>query len=93
MKLLLSFEYSSYLVYIPDGYVYSTRKLQEEFLDWVSDQPECWVNGPGNKAALSYSEEHFLAFVNNVILMESKEKAYLISDKHKHSRAKAVLRF
>lgn len=93
MELLLQFDYSSSVVYIPDGYVYSIEQLQEDFLDWVSDQPECWVNGPGHIAALSYGKEEFLAFVNDVILMESKEKAYFISDAHKHSRARRILRF
>lgn len=93
MQLRLCFEYSSTVIYIPDGYVDSTEQLQEDFLDWVTHQPACWVNGPGHTLALGYGEDEFLTFVNNVVLSDSKEKAYFLSDARKPNKVKAVLNF
>lgn len=77
---MLRFDYHCATLHIPDGYVGMGDDLQKEFLEWVEDQPGCVVKGLNGVLALSYNEVDFLKYTNEVLLKNSKEKAYLLPD-------------
>ncbi len=73
MNIELKFDYDSSVIYIPDGCVFDAKELQQSFLEWMQNQPECII-----KSGYSYNEEDFLRYINNVMLKNSKEKAYFL---------------
>lgn len=78
MKVNLCFDYYSKIIYIPDGYITDLKKMQHSFFEWMDSQPPCLVD-----KGVSYDEDDFLKYVNNEVLMESREKAYVLSDESK----------
>lgn len=78
MNIKLKFDFYTKIIYIPDGYIDNLHKLQLEFLDWVSRQSECLTDSCG----LSYDAEDFLKYVNDVVLENSREKAYFLQNGH-----------
>ena len=92
MNLELRFDYSSQFVFIPDGYIKNADELQMSFLEWVEDQPDCMTQDPGSSLALSYDGTHFVRYVNEVLLKDCGEKAYLLPDV-KHGKVNRVIKF
>ena len=80
MKIRLKFEYTSSLIYIPDGFVLDINLLQMNFLKWVEEQPDCIVLNKTRACGISYSSDDFLRYVNDEILYETNEKAYYINE-------------
>lgn len=78
MNLLLKFDYYSCVIYIPDGYVANLSKLQLDFFEWLYDRPECIKKNHRGNVGVSYNQEDFLDYLNNVVLSNSREKAYMI---------------
>ena len=93
MNIELSFDYYSRMIYIPDGIVRDTQELQRSFLDWMQQQPECLVATSNMQLGFSYNEDDFLRYINSVILVNSKEKAYFISTQKRKSKKKFVIVF
>lgn len=91
MNVDLMFDFYSHTIYIPDGYVSSLANLQTNFLNWIHDQPEYIVSLPDKQIAYSYDEYAFIKYVNNILLVNSNEKAYFVTKLNKKS--KHVLKF
>ena len=79
MIIELRFDYHSSFSSVPDGYIANGKELQESFLSWVEDQPENIVITKDGRAAVGYSDEDIMKYINSVLLCDSKEKAYLIT--------------
>ena len=79
MIIELRFDYHSSFVFVPDGYIANGKELQESFLSWVEDQPENIIITKDGRAAVGYSDEDIIKYLNSVLLCDSKEKAYLIT--------------
>ena len=77
MNIELKFDFDTYKVYVPDGYI-DISKLQNDFLEWMREQPECIMQDKKGNLAFSYDADTFLKYINRVILCESNEKAYFI---------------
>lgn len=92
MDIILKFDYYSRTLYIPDGYIEHLNKIYEQFFEWLFEQPECLVELPKN-LGLRYDENDFLRYINEVILLNSNEKAYLVSGEPKNKKKAPVLKF
>ena len=79
MIIELRFDYGSSFASVPDGYITNGKELQESFLSWVEDQPENIIITKDGRAAVGYSDEDIIKYLNSVLLCDSKEKAYLIT--------------
>lgn len=90
MNIELRFDYYSCVVFIPDVINIDTKKIQQSFLDWVSDQPEC-ISGK-KVMILSYDENDFIRYVNDVLLNGIGGKAYKVNNL-KHKRINGVIKF
>ncbi len=84
MNIELKFDHHSRMIYIPDGYIYDLSELKNNFFDWIQYQQECILEAPDHKQGLSYDEEDFLRYVNNILLEECSEKAYFVSKRKKN---------
>lgn len=93
MNIKLKFDCYSRNVYIPDGYVTELSTLKTSFLDWMKQQPECIVELSKKQIGYSYNERNFVKYVNDVILKDSKEKAYFVSPSEKNRCKCAELTF
>lgn len=80
MNIELKFDYHSRIIYVPDGYVSNLADMQLHFFEWLYNQPDCFVQCKNGNLAISYNEETVLNYINNVVLHDSKEKAYCISN-------------
>ncbi len=78
MYIELDFDFYSAVVFLPDGMLGKMDDLQESFLEWVSDQPDCLIELPGHILGLRYNEEDFIKYVNEELLKDYNERAYLV---------------
>jgi hypothetical protein len=78
MIIELRFDYGSSFASVPDGYITNGKELQKSFHAWVEDQPENIIITKDGRAAVGYSDEDNIKYLNSVFLCDSKEKAYLI---------------
>ena len=92
MKVILQFDYYSNIMYIPDGYIKDLNEMHMNFFDWLSEQSECYISKNG-VCGLSYNEMDFLKYVNEVILKESDEKAYITKNIRKSKQKVPILKF
>ena len=92
MKVILRFDYYSKMIYIPDGYIKDLNEMYMNFFDWLSEQSECYISKNG-AWGLSYNESDFLKYVNEVMLKESSEKAYITKSAEKNKEKLPVLKF
>ena len=92
MNIELRFDYHSQIICIPDNTIKNICDLQKLFLEWVEEQPDCVIKGHNSKLALSYNENDFLKYINEVILKESDEIAFFIA-KTKRIKIDNVIRF
>ena len=79
MIIELQFDYHSSFASVPDGYITNGKELQESFLSWGEDHPENIIITKDGRAAVGYSDEDIIKYLNSVLLCDSKEKAYLIT--------------
>lgn len=75
MNLLLKFDYASYVVSIPDGYVRDIKTLQNDFFEWLYWQKENITD-----LGVAYGAQDFVRFINETLLRESAEVAYLLPE-------------
>ena len=85
MNILVKFDGTPFVVYIPDGYVHDLKLLQNDFLGWIESQPIDRVL-PGHKVGLCYNANTFLQYLNEVLLLNSRECAYFVA----HSKQKKI---
>ena len=78
MNIKLEFDFDTYTVSVPDGYISNVAKMQIEFLEWMHEQPECISQDKKGRLGFSYSADTVLKYINDVILCESNEKAYFV---------------
>lgn len=93
MYINLKFDFYSDTIYISDGYIFDVSALQENFFEWIHDQPSCFANRSTGPFGLAYDSSDFLRFVNEVILNGSSERAYFISNPRITRKKTPVLRF
>lgn len=80
MNVLLKFDYASYVVHIPDGYIENVKMLQADFFRWLYSQGENTTD-LGRIAGVEYNVQDVLRFLNTMILHDCSEVAYLIPNK------------
>lgn len=78
MNVLLEFDYSNHLVYIPDGYILDIRKTQLDFFEWLYRQEKNMLASNTGQMGCAYSADDFLQYINDIILKESSECAYFV---------------
>lgn len=93
MKIILKFDYYSRCIYVPDGYVKDSLALQKEFFLWLYDRPENYAVSSRNVFSLSYNENDFVQFINETLLCNSNERAYLYPHKMTKNAEGQVLKF
>lgn len=79
MIIKLKFDCYCQDVFIPDGYVTNLDELQMSFVEWMQSQPECIVRLKEKQWGYYFDEHTFLRYINQEMLNNCKEKAYLIS--------------
>ena len=77
MNIELKFDYYSKIMYIPDGYIKDLKEVHLNFFEWLLDQTKCYTE---DNLELCYNEQDFVRYINQEILNESKEKAYIVKD-------------
>ena len=75
MKLLLTFDAHSHLVYIPDGYIENISTLKDSFIAWLDENPSTFLT---NDSGVFFDQHTFIQYINCEVLKESKERAYFI---------------
>lgn len=78
MNIVLRFDHSTDTVFVPDGYISDVEELRLRFFDWLYDNPQYMTYDEKGHAVCTYDATAFLAYINQVILCSSNEKAYLI---------------
>ena len=76
MKIELEFDFEPTVIYVPDGYVKNLKSLQQDFFSWMYDREEYVTEFGGYE----YDESAFLRYVNEVVLINSDEKAYILNE-------------
>ena len=93
MKIVLRIASVSQILYVPDGFIENIHNTQEDFFDWLDEQPENWVESPKGRLALRYTFDDFLRFVNEAVLENCSERAYFVTDKETAVKGMPVLKF
>lgn len=78
MNITVKFDARGFAVHIPDGYVHDLGALQNDFLEWIENQP-VYSALPGQKTGMCYDINHFLQYLNAVLLADSSERAYCLT--------------
>ena len=78
MNIVLKFDHSTNTVFVPDGYISDVEELRLRFFDWLYDNPQYMTCDKKGHAAYAYDAAAFLAYINQVILHASNEKAYFV---------------
>lgn len=79
MNVILKFDYYIKTIYIPDGYINNLNKVYLDFFGWLENQAECLALENG-AYGLSYDESHFVKYINEELLGDCSEKAYILRD-------------
>lgn len=79
MNIVLKFDYSTDILFVPDGYISDVEKLRLCFFDWLYDNPQYMTSDKKGHAVFSYDATAFLTYINQVVLCSSNEKAYFVS--------------
>lgn len=94
MNIQLRFDFHSCTVFVPDGIVTDAYRLQQDFLEWAFEQPNCITSDHNGDLALRYDENDFITFVNDVLLKDCNERAYKYSDSRSEKmKIQKVIRF
>lgn len=81
MYIKLCFDYHEKFLWIPDGYINDLSQIQSEFFEWLYMDGSDVTTDKSGHIALAYDENTFLKFVNDTILKNSSEKAYITNRK------------
>ena len=76
MKVVLKFMYDIYLLYIPNEYINNLQQVYMNFFDWIEEQPNCW----DDNGAKTFDEKDFVRYLNEEVLFDCNERAYIITD-------------
>lgn len=93
MNIVLKFDHSTDTIFVPDGYISDVDELRLCFFDWIYDNPRYITYDKKGHAVCSYNSSAFLEYINQVILLSSNEKAYLIPSTQRIRGKKRVLKF
>lgn len=91
MYIKLCFDVHDRIVYVPDGYIVDLKKLQNDFLDWIHNNPDCIVT-IGKHSGYRYAEDEFLTYIN-LFVLNGNEKAYFIDGEIKENTKLVKLYF
>lgn len=78
MNILLKFDHTADIMFVPDGYISDAKKLRLCFFDWLYANPQYMTCDEKGHAVCTYDATAFLAYINQVILCSSNEKAYFV---------------
>lgn len=93
MKLIVKFDIDELGVFIPDGYIHNVNTLKDDFLQWCYNQPDAILVAKPNVPAFSISKEKFIQYLNEILLMDSTERAYYIDVRDIQSKRKKTIKF
>ena len=68
---------------VPNNIISNANNLRDDFLEWMSEQPECIYehqHGKRRVSGYSFNEDVFLKYLNDVVLNDFNERAYFIPD-------------
>ena len=92
MYVAVVFDIVTRTVFIPNGFVITVKQLQEEFLSWMKEQPEC-MTAKRNGEGYCFDENTFLKYLNEVVLANSTERAYFVDNIKNGGKRMAIMRF
>ena len=87
MNIILEFDYYSKIMYIPDGYINDLKEVYLNFFEWLYDESDCYTE---SMLGVNYDEQDFIRYINEVILIESREKAYIVQEDKKIIKRKMM---
>ncbi len=93
MNLQLIITTDKYYLFVPDGYISDLHKFRDSFLSWVAEQPDNNVILEHGPRALSFGYNDVLRYINEVLLLDCNEKAYLLGKNGIRQPAKKILKF
>ena len=93
MNIVLKFDHTADTVFVPDGYISDVEELRLRFFDWLYDNPQYMTFDKKGHAAYAYDAAAFLAYINQVVLRASKEKAYFVPPTQKVRGKRCRLEF
>ncbi len=84
MKVNIIFEDSEYVDIIEIPYnIIELEKIQSDFFKWIFDkniEHKYWIIENGEKKYCSYGTDAFIYWLNNTILKDSIENAYILKN-------------
>ena len=83
-KIVLKFTCHSDLIIVPDSIAQNIHSIRMEFDKWLYDKSnnhDYWVYINGKKKAVSFDSNAFVDYLNNIHLVNNKEKSYIIQKK------------
>ena len=83
MNIVLKFDYAADTVFVPDGDISDVEELRLRFFDWLYDNPQYMTCAKKGHTAYAYDAAAFLAYINQVVLRASNEKAYFVPSAQK----------
>lgn len=90
MNIIIKFDFDEHGVYIPDGYIQNIEEFQRDFILWMEDQKQCIVCN-NERLNYSFNVETVLDYINNVILSDSRERAYIIQlERNRKKRVRTI---
>lgn len=95
MIVILEFDFDSKTIFIPDGYINDIKKVQSDFFEWLYIQSSNFLKSSDKQYGVCYNSNDFVKYLNNTVLSESNEKAYIvktITDKGKSMKI-PILKF
>ena len=79
---------------VPNNIILNANNLRDDFLEWMSEQPECiyeYQHGKRRVSGYNFNEEVFLKYLNEVVLNDFNERAYFIGVASKRIKKKTVI--
>ena len=80
-KVIVQFTYDVYTIEVPNQVAKSIRRHQEAFDKWLYDKNNdhgLWQIINGEKQAVAFGIEHFVAYLNDNVLRDCPEKVKIV---------------
>lgn len=83
MFVVITVEFKSDLVYIPDSLQESPQKMQRKFTKWIHDKSiehAYWVYKDGRKYGVSFNIDAFIKWLNENAFLNSSDKVKVVEE-------------
>ena len=80
-KVIVQFTYDAYTIEVPKEVARCIRRHQESFDKWLYDKSNdhgLWEIVNGEKQAVAFGIEHFVAYLNNNVLRSCPRKVKIV---------------